>query len=61
MIALFLTYGEKSTLTRKMFSSLREDMDPTMAAVSGLLILGTVALIALAAMPWSRHFGRRRG
>ena len=41
VIALFLSNGDGATLTKRMFSTLRDEVDPTIAAVSSLLILLT--------------------
>jgi putative spermidine/putrescine transport system permease protein len=41
VIALFLSNGAGATLTKRMFSTLRDEVDPTIAAVSTLLILLT--------------------
>jgi putative spermidine/putrescine transport system permease protein len=38
VVALFISLGERSTLTRRMFESLRDQVDPTIAAISTLLI-----------------------
>lgn len=38
VIALFVSLGESSTLTRRMFSFLRDQIDPTIAAISTILI-----------------------
>lgn len=45
VIALFISNGENSTLTRKMFASLRDQIDPTIAAISTLLIIVTMSLL----------------
>jgi putative spermidine/putrescine transport system permease protein len=47
-IAYFITSGDASTLPRRMFSGLRDSFDPTIAAISTLLILFTTAVIAIA-------------
>jgi putative spermidine/putrescine transport system permease protein len=46
VIALLITLGEKSTLTRRMFTSIRDQYDPTIAAISTLLI--TLSILAAA-------------
>lgn len=45
VIALFISNGENSTLTRRMFASLRDQIDPTIAAISTLLVLVSVVLL----------------
>lgn len=48
VIAVFISGGENSTLTKVMFSSLRDEVDPTIAAVSTLLIvLATIPPIVM--------------
>jgi len=45
VVALFVSGGEMSTLTRRMFTGLRDQVDPTIAAISSLLILLSVGLL----------------
>jgi putative spermidine/putrescine transport system permease protein len=47
VISLFIAGGDNSTLTRRMFNALRDEIDPTIAAISTLLILLSVLLLAL--------------
>ena len=48
ILSIFLSAGEVATLTRVMFSTLRDDVDPTIAAVSSLLlIIATVPPLVL--------------
>jgi putative spermidine/putrescine transport system permease protein len=47
VISLFIAGGDKATLTRRMFNALRDEIDPTIAAISTLLILMSVALLGL--------------
>jgi putative spermidine/putrescine transport system permease protein len=53
ILALFVSGGANSTLTRNMFTALRDQIDPTIAAISTLMILVTSVLLAL-----SQRFGR---
>lgn len=46
VIALFVSSGDNTTVTKVMFSSLRDEIDPTIAAVSALLI-GTILSLVL--------------
>ena len=47
VIVLFVSGGDTSTLTRLMFENIRDQQDPTIAAISTLLIVvSTVALVA---------------
>ncbi|HEV8306938.1 MAG TPA: ABC transporter permease [Methylomirabilota bacterium] len=48
VVALFISGGENATLTRRMFSALRDQIDPTIAAISTLLIVISVGLLAAA-------------
>lgn len=47
VISLFIAGGEWATLTRRMFNALRDEIDPTIAAISTLLIVISVVLLAL--------------
>lgn len=47
VIALFISGGENTTLTRRMFMGLRDEIDPTIAAISSLLIVLSVLLLGL--------------
>jgi putative spermidine/putrescine transport system permease protein len=55
ILALFVSGGANSTLTRNMFLALRDQIDPTIAAISTLMIVVTTVLFAL-----SQLFGRAR-
>lgn len=55
VVTLFLAGAEQTTLPRQMFSGIRENISPTIAAVATLLIIFTTAL--LLALEWLR--GRR--
>ncbi len=48
VVALFVARGETTTLTREMFLSIREQIEPTIAAISSVLIATTVLLAAIA-------------
>lgn len=45
VIALFIAGGDKATLTRRMFNALRDEIDPTIASISTLLIALSIALL----------------
>ena len=47
IIALFISGGGRSTLTRVMFTNLRDQVDPTIAAVASLLNIISVTLVIL--------------
>jgi putative spermidine/putrescine transport system permease protein len=56
IVAMFVSGGANSTLTRNMFASLRDQIDPTIAAISTVMIVITSILLAL-----SQLFGKRGG
>jgi putative spermidine/putrescine transport system permease protein len=60
VIALFIAGGESSTLTRRMFNALRDEIDPTVAAISTLLIGMAVVLMALSQWASNRAEGNQR-
>ncbi|RZI99156.1 MAG: hypothetical protein EOP39_25245 [Rubrivivax sp.] len=44
---MLISAGENSTVTKVMFSSLRDEIDPTIATVSSLLIAGSFVAVLL--------------
>ena len=48
IVALFVSGGSNSTLTRNMFNALRDQIDPTIAAISTTMVLVTTVLLVLA-------------
>lgn len=54
VIAMFISGGDNPTLTRNMFNALRDQIDPTIAAISTIMIIVTSLLMVLAQL-----FGRR--
>ena len=54
IVSLFVSGGDNSTLTRIMFAALRDEIDPTIAAISTIVIVITTLLLALAQV-----FGRQ--
>jgi putative spermidine/putrescine transport system permease protein len=52
VVTLFLAGAEQTTLPRQMFTGIRENISPTIAAVATLLILFTTAM--LLALEWLR-------
>ena len=48
VVALFISGGENATLTRRMFNALRDEIDPTIAAISTILIAVSVLALVLA-------------
>jgi putative spermidine/putrescine transport system permease protein len=55
ILALFIAGGDNSTLTRNMFNALRDQIDPTIAAISTLMIVVTTLGLLLA-----QSYGRKR-
>lgn len=53
IVSLFVSGGQNSTLTRNMFNALRDQIDPTIAAISTLVVVLTSVLLAI-----SQLFGR---
>jgi putative spermidine/putrescine transport system permease protein len=47
VIALFISGGDNATLTKRMFTSLRDQLDPTIAAISTILIVVAITLALL--------------
>ena len=47
IVAMFVSGGENSTLTRNMFNALRDQIDPTIAAISTIMIIITSLLLAV--------------
>ena len=50
VISLFIAGGDRATLTRRMFLALRDEIDPTIAAISTLLIVVSIILMGLSQM-----------
>ena len=50
IIALFITGGPNSTLTKRMFTALRDEIDPTIAAISSLLIVVSLSIVLAATL-----------
>jgi len=57
VISIFISGGQSTTLTKRMFNSLRDIMDPTVAAISTWLIVLT-CLLLIAAQFLGRPEGR---
>ena len=53
IIAMFVSGGDNSTLTRNMFNALRDQIDPTIASISTIMILISSTLLAV-----TQLFGR---
>jgi putative spermidine/putrescine transport system permease protein len=48
MVALFVSGGDNLTITKIMFDTLHDEIDPTMAAVSSIMIAGSLVLGGMA-------------
>ena len=51
IVSLFVSGGDNSTLTRNMFNALRDQVDPTIAAISTIIIAVTTVLLVLTQWP----------
>lgn len=56
VIAMFISGGDNSTLTRSMFNALRDQIDPTIASISTIMVLVSVTLLVA-----SQVFGKNKG
>lgn len=50
VVALFISSGPNSTLPRRMFASMRDQVDPTIAAISTLLIALVIVVLCLSTL-----------
>lgn len=50
VVSLFIAGGENQTLPRRMFMSLRNEIDPTIASISSVLITISFALVVLSSL-----------
>lgn len=50
IVSLFISGGQNQTLTKRMFTSLRDEIDPTIAAISTLLTAASFVLVMLVAL-----------
>ncbi|NVK34859.1 MAG: ABC transporter permease [Rhodobacteraceae bacterium] len=55
VVAMFISGGENPTLTRNMFNALRDQIDPTIASISTIMICVTTFMMVLAQM-----FGQKK-
>lgn len=47
ILAMFVSGGDNSTLTRNMFNALRDQIDPTIAAISTIMIIVTSIMVVI--------------
>lgn len=59
VVALFIARGDSATLTRRMFAFLRDQIDPTIAAISTLLISVSITLLVIAHLFGGQKQARR--
>lgn len=45
VVALFISGGQSATLTRRMFTSIRDELDPTVAAISSILVILSIVVL----------------
>jgi putative spermidine/putrescine transport system permease protein len=57
VISLFIAGGDKATLTKRMFNALRDEIDPTIASISTLLIVVSVLLLGVSQFAQARSRG----
>lgn len=55
VVAIFIAGGENQPLTKKMFTALRDEIDPTIAALSTLLTGASFLILALMALNMRRR------
>ncbi|HEY0121501.1 MAG TPA: ABC transporter permease [Rhizobium sp.] len=60
VVSLFIAGGEYQTLTKRMFTALRDEIDPTIAAISSLLTAISFILVMLVALN-ARSTDRKQG
>ncbi len=49
-MAIFIAGGQNQTLTKRMFTALRDEIDPTIAAISSLLTAASLIVVVLASL-----------
>jgi putative spermidine/putrescine transport system permease protein len=55
VVAMFISGGDNPTLTRNMFNALRDQIDPTIASISTIMVLVTTGAMVLAQL-----FGQKK-
>ena len=59
VVSIFVSGGDSATLTKRMFSSLRSEIDPVIAVVATLMTLLSIAMLAVSLVAQRRN--NRRG
>lgn len=57
IVALFISGGQNQTLTKRMFTALRDEIDPTIAAISSLLTATSFLLLLLITLSGRKRAG----
>lgn len=60
VVALFVSGGANQTLTKRMFTALRDEIDPTIASISSLLTAASLLLLLVGTLSTRRAEGRWR-
>ncbi|WP_285540586.1 ABC transporter permease [Brucella sp. NBRC 12950] len=55
VVSLFISGGQYQTLTKRMFTALRDEIDPTIASISSLLTAVSFIVVMLAALSGGRQ------
>ncbi|KMO19902.1 ABC transporter permease [Methylobacterium platani] len=50
VVAIFIAGGQNQTLTKRMFTALRDEIDPTIAAISSLLTAASLIVVVAASL-----------
>ncbi|MFB4373538.1 ABC transporter permease [Agrobacterium sp. CR_3] len=50
VVAIFISGGQNQTLTKRMFTALRDEIDPTIAAISAMLTLVSIVTVILVSL-----------
>lgn len=45
IVSMFVSSGENSTLTKRMFANIRDQVDPTVAAISSMLVVASIVIL----------------
>lgn len=59
VVALFISSGQRSTLPRRMYASMRDQVDPTIAAISTMLIALVLVVVTTMSVLAARNRGNR--
>jgi putative spermidine/putrescine transport system permease protein len=45
IVSMFVSSGANSTLTKRMFANIRDQVDPTVAAISSMLVVASIIIL----------------